>query len=769
MDTMVLRTQQWLNETYNGRTGYVSVSETGNTGWNTIYALRRALQIELGITATSSNFGPSTTARFKERFPNGVHQQSVDDETEDNIYGIIQGALWCKGYSTNASYITTHFYSGTGNGIKSMKTDAGMINPDSTVTLEVMKALLSMKQYKLVYGGRSEIREIQQALNRNYVGYINYEPCDGLYGREMNESLIIALQAIEGFTIDEATGNFGNGTKSRLPIIPYTGNTYTDEEIGRAILLIRYALYCNGYTSADVKSDKWDFILELAITEFQNDMRIEKTGICDLNTWMALLLSKGNPDRPCTACDTRFEIKNSVLQYLKSNGYQIVGRYLTGGDFKELRISEPRRILNGGMQFFPIFQESGTDITYFTSNRGKTDAKKAVLAARKFNIPGDNVIYFAVDTDPTDPEISTYVLPYFKAIAENISKSYIVGIYGTRNVCSQVMNKGYAETCFVSDMSTGYSGNMGFKMPNGWTFDQFHEISNIPIGNETIDLDKVAYSGRYAAVSYLYSEILDYNSYIRQLEDYFIDYKNSKSESYTTIDIAKGISNFLRSFKYGNIAFYTALLGGINNEFVNYVKNRNIDLYNNISEYASSEKLALGDGIGGIIDIGHLAATVEGYIGPTSVSKIWLGWAGDLAEMMNEVDNKHNETNEEYLKIAKELIGDRSKFGYADICTDADAIKIADMLKSSNSSHPFSDTINSYYSNFVEYRNQYYLNDLNCLPNLAEMQYKILSMMSEGFLDAIIMQALGNIPSDNSKQASSIAFAQYIIDNLPVT
>lgn len=767
MDTMVLRTQQWLNETYNGRTGYVPVSETGNTGWNTIYALRRALQIELGITATSSNFGPSTTAKFKARFPNGVHQQAIDDETEDNIYGIIQGALWCKGYSTNASYITKHFYSGTGNGIKSMKSDAGMINPDSTVTLEVMKALLSMTQFKLVYGGSSTIRSIQQRLNRDYSGYINYAPCDGVYGREMAEALIIALQSIEGFSISEATGNFGNGTKSRLPIVPYTGNTYTSEQIGKAILLIRYALYCNGYKAVDIESENWDLQLELIIKAFQEDMAIEKNGICDVNTWMALMISKGNPDRPCTACDTRFEIKNSILQYLKSNGYQIVGRYLTGGDFKELRITEPRRILNGGMQFFPIFQESGADITYFTSNRGKTDAKKAVLAARKFNIPGNNVIYFAVDTDPTDPEISTYVLPYFKAIAESISKSYIVGIYGTRNVCTQVMNKGYAETCFVSDMSTGYSGNMGFKMPKGWTFDQFHEISDIPIGNETIDLDKVAYSGKYPAVSYLYSGILDYNSYIRQLEDYFIDYKNSKSEAYTTIDIAKGISNFLRSFKYGNIAFYTALLGGINREFVNYVKNRNINLYNNIKEYAESEQLALGDGIGGIIDIGHLAATVEGYIGPTSVSKIWLGWAGDLAEMMNEVDNKHSESNEEYLKIAKKLIGDRSKFGYADICTDADAIKIADMLKSSNSNHPFSDSINSYYSNFVEYRNQYYLNDLNCLPNLAEMQYKILSMMSEGFLDTIIMEGLGNIPSDSSKQASSIAFAQYIIDNLP--
>ena len=66
-------------------------------------------------------------------------------------------------------------------------------------------------------------------------------------------------------------------------------------------------------------------------------MRIEQVNKCNVDTWMALLLSKGNPDRSCTACDTRFEMTESRLKYLKDNGYKVVGRYLTGGDFKELR------------------------------------------------------------------------------------------------------------------------------------------------------------------------------------------------------------------------------------------------------------------------------------------------------------------------------------------------------------------------------------------------------------------------------------------------
>ena len=104
-DQMVLKTQQWLNSTYGNKTGFGSVQETGNTGWDTINALIRALQIELGITATANNFGSGTQSRFKSRWPNGITQTSG----YDNVHGIIQGALWCKGYRAEYGGITLEF------------------------------------------------------------------------------------------------------------------------------------------------------------------------------------------------------------------------------------------------------------------------------------------------------------------------------------------------------------------------------------------------------------------------------------------------------------------------------------------------------------------------------------------------------------------------------------------------------------------------------------------------------------------------------------
>lgn len=71
---------------------------------------------------------------------------------------------------------------------------------------------------------------------------------------------------------------------------------------------------------------------------------------------MALLVSRGNTDRSSNGCDTRFEMTQDRLNILKANGYEVIGRYLTGGSFKELREGEVERIISNGMKLFPIFK-----------------------------------------------------------------------------------------------------------------------------------------------------------------------------------------------------------------------------------------------------------------------------------------------------------------------------------------------------------------------------------------------------------------------------
>lgn len=498
MDQMVLLTQQWLNKTYGDKPGFGSVITDGNTGWDTINGLIRALQIELGITATANNFGAGTTRKFNQRYPHGVKQQSDSDKSQSNVYSIIQGALWCKGYSTGND-ITQHFYSGTGNAIKELKNDMG-IGGDSTVTIDIMKALLSMQQFVLLnrYGGIDVVRIIQQTINRTYKDYTGIIPCDGLYGREMNTALIQILQSLEGYSPDDATGNFGHGTRGNLKTI----SRQNASSYGKWVWLAKAVLNCIRYDC--LQNENWDDDFAEQLTKFQKDYKLPVSGALDVNTWMSLLTSKGNPDRAAKACDCATVLNAQQAKDLKAAGYQIVGRYLTGyvgkSTSKALTLDEIKNIKNAGLSVFPIYQDGGYYPEYFANpNQGTVDAQVAISAAKRIGIPSGSTIYFAVDFDAYGYQLDSMILPYFKKISllfnscENIKK-YQVGVYGPRLICSKVSKAGYAKYSFVADMSTGFSGNLGYAIPDNWAFDQFNEFSFQ--SRPTFALDKDAYSGR---------------------------------------------------------------------------------------------------------------------------------------------------------------------------------------------------------------------------------------------------------------------------------
>ena len=111
------------------------------------------------------------------------------------------------------------------------------------------------------------------------------------------------------------------------------------------------------------------------------------------------------------------------------------------------------------MDIFPIYQTEGNHSGYFTSAKGRTDAATAISNAQKLGFPSRTTIYFCVDFDALETDIKNSILPYFEAVFKLFSdtgrnpKNYKVGVYGPRNVCIQVSDKGYAISSFVSDMS----------------------------------------------------------------------------------------------------------------------------------------------------------------------------------------------------------------------------------------------------------------------------------------------------------------------------
>ena len=484
MDEAVLRAQKWVNENYLEKNGYTAISEDGITGQNTVKALIIALQIEIGVSSPNGTFGPATTSLCP------TLSKDVN-AAASNIVKILQHGMFFKGYSTKS--VTGIFGDNTENAVKSVQSDAGL-SADGIVTPLIFKTVLNTDPLILASDGDAQIRYIQQQLNNRYNQYFGIIPCNGKYERNTNKALIYALQAEEGLNTSTANGSFGPTTQRLCPVVTIdNASSYP-----AFVKILKYALKCNGMELSTF-DDTFNEEVKSAINNFQNFVSLPNNGgVADLNVWMSLLTSKGNPERPVTGCDCATVITNENVSVLVNNGYRYIGRYLTGR--YKLTQQEIAILAQNNIRIFPIFQRSGegisaTNVGYFTSSQAVADAKDAIQAALRLGIPSGTIIYFAVDYDAYDAQVTNVLIPFFRTLSSafrNINYAgYKIGIYGPRNVCTRISSAGYAFTSFVSDMSTGYSGNLGYPMPYNWTFDQIvTTVITDPKTKKSIEIDK---------------------------------------------------------------------------------------------------------------------------------------------------------------------------------------------------------------------------------------------------------------------------------------
>lgn len=320
-----------------------------------------------------------------------------------------------------------------------------------------------------------------------------------------------------------------------------------------------------------------------------------------------------------------------------------------------------------------------------------------------------------------------------------MSSKYRVGVYGTRNVCTQVANNKYSVASFVSDMSTGFSGNMGFKIPSNWAYDQFNEISL----NPDWGIDKVGYSGKFPPVSKLdavyqkpakpskadlekHLSIFTMIDKIKELEQAYDDFYTPLYKSapqtmpyLSATKLATSITNFLRRYKYeydsssknGNsLEWFVSTGYAIDDSFVDYVKKNHLSLYNYFEKYikGDDDSTNLYDGYNGLIDLAHLAATLECYITTSPVHDFWTGWGGDIATGMADTNRKYEskafKTIQEASDATVGAVSD-SSCNFVDLCCDSDAIKLADMIKNATSDKfSLSTAMKDYYTNYVKNR-----------------------------------------------------------------
>lgn len=505
-DQFVLEAQRYLNNRYGGYKGvWVPLAENGQTGTLLIEGLIRAFQIENGVPNVTGYLGPYTVGVMK-----GLQEISImdpNDEPNPNV-ALIQCALFCKGY--HAGGITGIYYTNGVNAVKEMQSDAS-IGVTGTINWKVWMGLFSMYWFKLVSGGNTTIRTIQKQLNSDWSDVLGVQACDGVMSRNTALSLVGALQAAEGLTTwidDLSLVNFGDATTANCPTLRQgvNGNNIKFNKIAQ------YGLYFNGINQRKFDG-VFDSDMSYNVSQFQDKYGLtgminDDAGVIGVSTMKSLLTSKGDTGRLALACDCSTVLNAKQASDLYNSGYRYIGRYLTGTvgvgaeeRSKALTISEIKAIQNAGLSIFPIYQDGGYYSEYFGKTlQGSYDAVTAIQRAKRLGFTNGTTIYFAVDFDCLEYETDGLIIPYFRQINTVFNQSgingkhYKVGIYAPRYVCTKVYEAGLAEYSFVADMSTGFSGNLGYAIPENWAFDQFFEYT-YP-SSPSFDLDKVGFSGR---------------------------------------------------------------------------------------------------------------------------------------------------------------------------------------------------------------------------------------------------------------------------------
>ena len=473
-----IRALNWLNKAYGHRTSLRNED---------LFAY--ALRLETGIR------GRDDVVDRNSFYPI-LEVGSID--IRNNCVSLLQCALMYKGYYVGP--ISGKFDRNTASAVMEFKKDAlgGRVITNSQVTPLFLLAIVGRGEYVRSADGDENMRRIQQYLNRNYSRRCSIIPTNGKYSHRTHFNLIRALQVeVDCEKIDK---RFGDETTEACPTL-YPGMK------GRLVYILQSALYANGFRAR--VSGVYDTNTVAAVRQFQGYVGLPKTGVANMRTIKALLCSTGDTGRPALACDCWLRLSSDDARALYAAGYRYVGRYLTGTikGYKGRRVpkyvnrQEFYDISAAGLRLFPIFQEEdGHDVKSFSAAQGRKDAVIAIAAARKLELPKRTVIYFSVDCDPSEEQISKRIVPYFSEVSRIVrSAGYRVGVYGDRLVCTSVSNYGYATFSFVGDETPMYYGNIAQRLPKNWAFDQFYELKGkkqFQYAGGKFNLDKVSFSGR---------------------------------------------------------------------------------------------------------------------------------------------------------------------------------------------------------------------------------------------------------------------------------
>lgn len=359
----------------------------------------------------------------------------------------------------------------------------------------------------------SRVLQTQKWLNDTYGNVANFPKVDedGITGNSTFHALIYALQIEIG--VENPDGIFGKDTLSKCPTL--RASLLPSSEVPRNIIyILQGSLWCKGISPGGF-TGVFGPLTANAISEFQTAAGITADKVVYPYVLQGIMNTDSysfqstediyDTDRNATALDTSTKLTLEDAIAIKQKNYTDVGRYLTNassnGLDKALTLDEMEILIAVGLNVFPIFQTIGNKVSYFTAQQGLADGLAAKEAAQKFGFPPSATIYFCVDYDVLMADIEGNILPYFKNVKAALNNAYKMGAYGPRYICTKLAEMNLTTSSFVCDMSSGFTCNIGHKLPDNWAYDQFAEVASANSTINNLNYDKCIASPRKTATA----------------------------------------------------------------------------------------------------------------------------------------------------------------------------------------------------------------------------------------------------------------------------
>jgi hypothetical protein len=160
---------------------------------------------------------------------------------------------------------------------------------------------------------------------------------------------------------------------------------------------------------------------------------------------------------------------------IKAQNFDFVARYLSQSHWKVIGAAEAAAIGAAGLAVVLVYEDGPTTSDYFSFGRGQADGTRAAQQAGLIGAPAGTVLYFAVDYDAAQDDISGVITQYFNGVADALKSlaaangtSYTAGVYGSGATCGAITAAGLAKCGWLAQ-SRGWGGHDTY---GGWSIRQ---------------------------------------------------------------------------------------------------------------------------------------------------------------------------------------------------------------------------------------------------------------------------------------------------------